>query len=117
MLRSDGRPEDAGALVSEWIESNPASERCLETLADIRVGRTVGIIRRAGDIGIGTSTPALDVHVKSGNTPAIRLPTATVVHEALEALSLPSFIKTTGSRGFHIYVPIVRGPTQAPMFT
>ena len=40
VLRSDGRPEDAGALVSEWIERNPASERCLETLADIRVGRT-----------------------------------------------------------------------------
>jgi glutamate dehydrogenase len=26
--------------VSGWIERNPASERCLETLADIRVGRT-----------------------------------------------------------------------------
>ena len=40
VLRSDGRPQDAGALVSAWIERNPASERCLETLADIRVGRT-----------------------------------------------------------------------------
>ena len=38
--------------------------------------------------------------------------TALVVHEALTRLKLPSFIKTTGSRGFHIYVPIVRGPTQ-----
>jgi bifunctional non-homologous end joining protein LigD len=45
------------------------------------------------------------------------LETATVVHEALEALSLPSFIKTTGSRGFHIYVPIVRGPTQKEVWT
>jgi bifunctional non-homologous end joining protein LigD len=38
--------------------------------------------------------------------------TATIVHEALTQLKLPAFIKTTGSRGFHIYVPIVRGPTQ-----
>jgi bifunctional non-homologous end joining protein LigD len=40
------------------------------------------------------------------------LETASVVHDALNGLNLPSFIKTTGSRGFHIYVPIVRGPTQ-----
>ena len=43
--------------------------------------------------------------------------TAAVVHEALEGLKLPSFIKTTGSRGFHIYVPIVRGPTQKEVWT
>jgi bifunctional non-homologous end joining protein LigD len=40
------------------------------------------------------------------------LQTAAIVHEALSKLKLPAFIKTTGSRGFHIYVPIVRGPTQ-----
>jgi len=38
--------------------------------------------------------------------------TASVVHDALTQLKLPAFIKTTGSRGFHVYVPIVRGPTQ-----
>ena len=37
---------------------------------------------------------------------------ALVVHEALTALDLPSYAKTTGSRGMHVYVPIVRGPTQ-----
>jgi bifunctional non-homologous end joining protein LigD len=37
---------------------------------------------------------------------------ASIVHEALNALEVPSYIKTTGSRGFHIYVPIERGPTQ-----
>jgi bifunctional non-homologous end joining protein LigD len=40
------------------------------------------------------------------------LEAASVVHTALEQLKLPSLIKTTGSRGFHIYVPIERGPTQ-----
>ena len=38
--------------------------------------------------------------------------TALLVHEALEALKIPSVAKTTGSRGIHVYVPIVRGPTQ-----
>ena len=37
---------------------------------------------------------------------------ALVVHEALGALGMPAFVKTTGSRGIHVYVPIVRGPTQ-----
>jgi bifunctional non-homologous end joining protein LigD len=37
---------------------------------------------------------------------------ALIVHEALDALGLPSHAKTTGSRGLHVYVPIVRGPTQ-----
>ena len=40
------------------------------------------------------------------------LETAAIVHQALDQLKLPSFIKTTGSRGFHVYVPIIRGPTQ-----
>ena len=39
------------------------------------------------------------------------------MHDALNQLRLPSFIKTTGSRGFHIYVPIVRGPTQKEVWT
>ena len=43
--------------------------------------------------------------------------TAWVVRDALEQLKLPSFIKTTGSRGFHIYVPIVRGPTQKDVWS
>ena len=40
------------------------------------------------------------------------LESAHVVHQALAELKLPAFIKTSGSRGFHIYVPIVRGPKQ-----
>jgi len=38
--------------------------------------------------------------------------TALVVRQALAALKMPNYAKTTGSRGIHIYVPIVRGPTQ-----
>src|SRR5262245_14253167 len=38
--------------------------------------------------------------------------TGLVVHEALDALEMPSFVKTTGSRGLHVYVPIVPGPVQ-----
>jgi bifunctional non-homologous end joining protein LigD len=43
--------------------------------------------------------------------------TALVVHEALEALEMPALVKTTGSRGLHIYVPIVRGPGQKAVWT
>ena len=38
--------------------------------------------------------------------------TALAVREALESLDMPTYVKTTGSKGVHVYVPIVRGPTQ-----
>jgi bifunctional non-homologous end joining protein LigD len=38
--------------------------------------------------------------------------TALVLRDALDGLKMPSYPKTTGSRGIHVYVPIVRGPTQ-----
>jgi bifunctional non-homologous end joining protein LigD len=40
------------------------------------------------------------------------LEAAQVVREALGTLKMPSYAKTTGSRGIHVYVPIVRGPAQ-----
>jgi len=40
------------------------------------------------------------------------LQTALLVRDALESLKIKSFAKTTGSRGIHVYVPIVRGPLQ-----
>ena len=40
------------------------------------------------------------------------LETAGYVKEGLDALKMPSYAKTTGSRGIHVYVPIRRGPTQ-----
>ena len=45
------------------------------------------------------------------------LETARVVHDALEALKMPSLVKTTGSRGLHVYVPIVHGPVQKRVWT
>jgi bifunctional non-homologous end joining protein LigD len=43
--------------------------------------------------------------------------TALVVHEALDALRMPNYAKTTGSRGIHVYVPIIRGPIQKQVWT
>jgi len=45
------------------------------------------------------------------------LETARVVGEALDALKMPSLVKTTGSKGIHVYVPIVRGPVQKQVWT
>jgi len=43
--------------------------------------------------------------------------TALVVRSALEGLDMPAYAKTTGSRGIHVYVPIVRGPVQKQVWT
>jgi bifunctional non-homologous end joining protein LigD len=40
-----------------------------------------------------------------------------VVREALDTLAMPSVVKTTGSRGLHVYVPIRRGPLQKEVWT
>ncbi|HEY4217867.1 MAG TPA: non-homologous end-joining DNA ligase [Gemmatimonadaceae bacterium] len=45
------------------------------------------------------------------------LDAALVVRDALESLRMRPLIKTTGSSGVHIYVPIVRGPTQKQVWT
>jgi bifunctional non-homologous end joining protein LigD len=37
---------------------------------------------------------------------------ALILHDELAALRMPAWVKTTGSKGVHVYVPIVRGPTQ-----
>jgi bifunctional non-homologous end joining protein LigD len=37
---------------------------------------------------------------------------AFIVHEALASLKMTVLVKTTGSRGIHVYVPIRRGPVQ-----
>ncbi len=53
-----------------------------------------------------------------GDAPFERvLETALYVRQGLEALSMPTYVKTSGSKGIHIYVPIVRGPTQFEVWT
>ena len=43
--------------------------------------------------------------------------TALLVRDALAALQITSYPKTTGSRGIHVYVPIVRGPDQKQVWS
>jgi bifunctional non-homologous end joining protein LigD len=43
--------------------------------------------------------------------------TGLIVKEALDALRMPSLVKTTGSKGLHLYVPIIRGPLQKQVWT
>ena len=39
------------------------------------------------------------------------------VRDILAALNIASYAKTTGSKGIHVYIPIVRGPTQKEVWT
>jgi bifunctional non-homologous end joining protein LigD len=43
--------------------------------------------------------------------------TALRVRDMLDGLDMPSYVKTTGSRGLHVYVPILRGPLQKEVWT
>jgi bifunctional non-homologous end joining protein LigD len=43
--------------------------------------------------------------------------TGLILKEALDTLRMTSVVKTTGSRGLHVYVPIVRGPDQKQVWT
>jgi bifunctional non-homologous end joining protein LigD len=43
--------------------------------------------------------------------------TALAVHRALDELSMPNYVKTSGSKGAHVYVPLVRGPLQKEVWT
>ena len=39
------------------------------------------------------------------------------VRDILDQLSMPTYAKTTGSKGIHVYIPIVRGPEQKEVWT
>jgi bifunctional non-homologous end joining protein LigD len=45
------------------------------------------------------------------------LESALIVREALEALKMKPLVKTSGSKGLHVYVPISRGPVQKTVWT
>ena len=56
--------------------------------------------------------------VKDGSTTFATVRTVALhVHEALEALGIPAYAKTSGSAGIHVYVPIERGPMQKDVWT
>jgi|SRR5579871_6615292 len=43
--------------------------------------------------------------------------TALILHEAFKRRGVPDFVKTSGSKGIHVYIPIVRGPLQKEVWT
>jgi bifunctional non-homologous end joining protein LigD len=45
------------------------------------------------------------------------LEAALLVRDALDRLKMPSYPKTSGSKGIHVYVPLKRGPTQKDVWT
>jgi bifunctional non-homologous end joining protein LigD len=42
---------------------------------------------------------------------------ALIVRDALDHLGMPSFVKTSGATGMHVYIPIVRGPPQKQVWS
>jgi bifunctional non-homologous end joining protein LigD len=61
------------------------------------------------------------LHFDLDPTPGAEFPlvleAALRIRDALNALKIQSYPKTTGSRGIHVYVPIVRGPLQKEVWT
>ena len=43
--------------------------------------------------------------------------TALIIRDGLETLGMAPLVKTSGSKGLHVYVPIVRGPVQKTVWT
>ncbi len=58
-----------------------------------------------------------DLDPSKGASFARVLKVALLVRDALQQLRMPSFVKTSGATGVHIYVPIVRGPLQKQVWT
>jgi bifunctional non-homologous end joining protein LigD len=59
----------------------------------------------------------IDLDPGPGATFANVRSSALIVRDAFEALGMRPLAKTTGSKGLHVYVPIVRGPVQKDVWT
>lgn len=60
----------------------------------------------------------LNFDLDPGDAPFAQvLETALILRATLEALRMPAYVKTTGSKGLHVYVPLVRGPVQKDVWT
>ena len=58
-----------------------------------------------------------DLDPTPGATFSQVLETALLVRDALAVMKIVSYAKTSGSRGIHVYIPIVRGPDQKQVWT
>ena len=59
----------------------------------------------------------VDLDPGDGATFAQVCESALIVRGALETLGMTPLVKTSGSKGLHVYVPIVRGPVQKAVWT
>jgi len=59
----------------------------------------------------------VDLDPGEGATFAQVRESALIVRGALETLGMKPLVKTSGSKGLHVYVPIVRGPVQKAVWT
>lgn len=58
-----------------------------------------------------------DLDPSEGATFELAREAALVMRDALQSLRMKPLVKTSGSRGLHVYVPIVRGPLQDAVLT
>ena len=108
-------PIDHGSRQRHRLSDDPGSRRA--AVGDQprlhRPEPVVRALRRRRSAGL----PALRSRSRRRRHVRAVLETALVVHEALDTLKMPSVVKTTGSKGLHVYVPIVRGPEQKQVWT
>ena len=104
----------AGADADARFQAQQNDRLALDKLDyEARCASTAALV--SGGAGVTLTFPSGTCsHVAGATTvPFARLREAALtVRDGLTGLGLPARVKTTGSRGLHVYVPIVRGPTQ-----
>ena len=113
----------------EWIEicaiphtagRRQLSDRAGPPLAHVahqpRLHRSQSVVRAVRRLG-PPRRPALRSRSRPGATFDNIRQVALRVRDILDQLSMPTYAKTTGSKGIHVYIPIVRGPLQKEVWT